>query len=396
MKIEQAGWGNLDNRVMKLSDNQLIGYSLIIRIPFVQWLFFALILIIAGCGPTLKQAYISDGAVQAEKEKQLEIAFDTHIKRQKRLYEVSFPLLAAAASMNIDDARQACGFMVCTKDSFPKEYREVAQRTFIIGDSPVVYFVHPKFPAAKAGLKPGDRLLNFNGNVLLGKSFKEVVNIINENQPSRDKPISMVIERQGQIIDLKCEGTLFCKYTMALIPHDQINALSDGKTIAVTNGLMRITENDDELAFVVAHEIAHNVLGHVGKKRGNILLGSVVDILLAATTGVYTGGTFGSIGGAAFSKGFEFEADYAGLYIAARAGRDVTGAVNFWRRLAAEHPKSMEKRFAATHPSTPERFVAMERTIQEIKEKQRLGKPLVPESKAKRSSEETSKPSTPE
>ncbi len=92
-------------------------------------------------------------------------------------------------------------------------------------------------------------------------------------------------------------------------------------------------------------------------------------------------------GGGAFSKGFEFEADYASLYIAARAGHDVKSAPNFWRRMAAEHPKSLEKGFLASHPSTPERFVAMEKTIQEIKEKQKLGKPLIPEPKEKRSGE---------
>jgi len=124
-------------------------------------------------------------------------------------------------------------------------------------------------------------------------------------------------------------------------------------------------------------------LGHVTKKRGNVLLGSIFDILILGATGVSTGGIFGRLGGAAYSKGFEFEADYAGLYIAARAGHDVSGATNFWRRLAAEHPKSMERGFAASHPSTPERFVAMEKTIGEIKEKQKLGKPLIPESKGK-------------
>jgi hypothetical protein len=55
--------------------------------------------------------------------------------------------------------------------------------------------------------------------------------------------------------------------------------------------------------------------------------------------------------------------------------------------MAAEHPKSMENSFAASHPSTPERYVAMEKTIQEIKEKQKLGKPLIPESKQNRSGE---------
>jgi Zn-dependent protease with chaperone function len=348
-------------------------------------IFLTLIIIFIGCAPTLKQTHISDQDIKAEKEKQQEIAFDTLIKRQKRLYDVSFPLLAASSSMNINDVRPVGGFMFCTKDAYPKDYQDIAKRYFNIGDKPVIYYVHPKFPAAKVGIKTGDRLINYNGSVLTGKSFKEINNILQQSQLSKNNQITMVVEREGQIMDFKMEGIPCSKYFMGVVPNDQINALSDGSNIVVYSGLIRYVENDDELAFVVAHEIAHNVLGHIGKKRGNVLLGSVLDVLILATTGVSTGGAFGQVGGAAFSKGFEFEADYAGLYIAARAGYDVSSAANFWRRLAAEYPKSMEKAFAASHPSTPERFVAMEKTIQEIKEKQKLGKPLIPESKEKRS-----------
>lgn len=352
-------------------------------------LFLAFLPVLIGCGPTLKQTHISDQAVRAEREKQREIAFDTFIKRQKRLYEVSYPLLAAASSMNIDDARPVCGFMVCTKDAYGKEYEDVARRYFNLGDTPVIFFVHPKFPAAQVGIKPGDRLLNYNGTVLIGKSFKEIKNVFQENQPLNNKQITVIVERDGRILEFKMEGVPCSKYFMVLAPSDQINAFSDGNNIVVYNGLIRFTENDDELAFVVAHEIAHSVQGHIRKKTGNVLLGSILDVLILGTTGVSTGGIFGKLGSAAYSKSFEFEADYAGLYIAARAGHDVSGAVNFWRRLAAEQPKSIERAFAASHPSNPERFVAMEKTIQEIKEKQKLGKPLIPESKEEKSGGES-------
>ena len=174
-----------------------------------------------------------------------------------------------------------------------------------------------------------------------------------------------------------------------LVPEDSINAKSDGKNIIFTNGLVRFCENNDELAFVISHEIAHNVLGHISKKKGNVAIGTVFDVLLAVGLGVNTGGAFGKMGGAAYSKGFEFEADYAGLYIAARAGIDVSSASNFWRRMAAEHPKSTEKNFGASHPSHPERFIAMDNTVKEIKEKQKIGKPLIPEPKEKISGGET-------
>lgn len=355
------------------------------------------LVLLTGCGPTLRQARISDQAVQVEKEKQQEIAFDTFIKRQKRLYAVSFPLLAAAYSMDIADAILVGGFLVCTKDAFGKEYQEVAQRYFNLGDNPVIYYVQPQFPAANAGIKVGDRLLNYDGTSLTGKSYKEIKKILQQKQLGKDKRIKVVVERDGRIMDFTLEGVPCAKYNLVLVANDQINAMSDGQNIIIFSGMMRTAENDDELAFVVAHEIAHNVLGHVRKKRGNVILGSILDFLILGVTGVSTGGLFGQLGSAAHSKGFESEADYAGLYIAARAGYDVSGAVYFWRRLAAEHPRSTERGFGASHPSTPERFVAMEQTIREIEGKQRLGQPLIPESPKQRSSGKSGwhKPSEP-
>jgi hypothetical protein len=347
-----------------------------------------LILTIIGCGPTLKQAIISDPAVMAEREKQKEIAFDTYVKREKRLYNVGFPLLVEATNIKFQDIKPYCGFEITTKDNYPKEYRDIAQRYYNIGDNPIISYVHPTSPAAKAGVKPGDSLVNYDGTELAGKSYKEINNIIIGSFQGKKKPIPVVIKRNGKTVKLQIDPVLCCKYNLILINNDQINAFSDGKNIGVTSGLMRAVENDNELAFVLSHEIAHNALGHIKKKRKNIFLGSLLDIAVGVTTGVYTD-AFSNIGGAAFSKGFEFEADYAGLYIAARAGHDIRGAPNFWRRLAAEHPQAIKKGFGSSHPSTPERFVAMENTIQEIIKKQELDQPLIPEGKQQRPGTET-------
>jgi predicted Zn-dependent protease len=70
-----------------------------------------------------------------------------------------------------------------------------------------------------------------------------------------------------------------------------------------------------------------------------------------------------------------------GLYIAERAGFEIQNAPSFWRRMAAEHPGSIKSSFAASHPSTPERFVALEQAVQEIQKKKENGEALVPEKK---------------
>ena len=59
--------------------------------------------------------------------------------------------------------------------------------------------------------------------------------------------------------------------------------------------MMRFAVDDTDLAIVVGHELAHNVMTHSSKKMANYVLGSIVDIL-AAIYGVNTQGMFGQAG----------------------------------------------------------------------------------------------------
>lgn len=145
--------------------------------------------------------------------------------------------------------------------------------------------------------------------------------------------------------------------------------------------MIRFAENDDELALVVGHELAHNILNHAGKKVGNSAIGTVFDLLILATTGVDTGGTFGEVGSQAYSQSFESEADYLGMYIVASSGYDIEKATLFWRKMAVEHPSAIVKRYDSTHPSTPERFAALTATLDEISTKQQKGLTLMPKIK---------------
>ncbi len=63
-------------------------------------------------------------------------------------------------------------------------------------------------------------------------------------------------------------------------------------------------------------------------------------------------------------------------------GIEIKDAPHFWRRMAAENPGSINSNHAASHPVTSYRFLALEKTVQEIAEKQHNHQPLVPEKKA--------------
>ncbi len=166
-----------------------------------------------------------------------------------------------------------------------------------------------------------------------------------------------------------------CVYEIELAkPYSPLNAMADGKKIIVTPAMMRFAKDDAELAYVLGHEYAHNMMGHVSMMRKNVTIGSVVGTLLdvvAGTQGVSTGGVLSEAGAHAgvlvHSTQMEAEADYIGLYITHHAGYALDKAPAFWRRMSNRDPEGIF--MSTTHPSNPERFVMLKKTIAEIEEK---------------------------
>jgi len=208
--------------------------------------------------------------------------------------------------------------------------------------------------------------------------------LAHELEIKRERRLREVVSKLQPAINRLCNGMSLladnCSFPIELVNDDTLNASADGKSVRVHAGMVRFVESETEIAFIVGHEMAHNMLSHMDKKTANMLIGSFFDVL-AAGYGIDTKGGFGKIGAQAFSQNFEAEADYLSLYIIALAGYDITEAPTFWRRMGIEHPDSISKSFNSTHPSSPERFVAMDVTVNEILNKRNNGMPLIPNTK---------------
>ena len=187
---------------------------------------------------------------------------------------------------------------------------------------------------------------------------------------------------KGKVIDE-------CIYTFELTEENrQLNAYADGKKIYVTPTMMRFTKSDDELAVVMGHEYAHNLMEHSKSKKSNMVVGNILGFavdMLASYQGVSTGGAFSDIGtnvGAlSYTQSFEKEADYVGLYVTALSGYNINSAPGFWRRMSLKDNRSIVE--STTHPTTPERFVMLKKVVEEISLKQKKKQPLLPELKKK-------------
>jgi Zn-dependent protease with chaperone function len=134
--------------------------------------------------------------------------------------------------------------------------------------------------------------------------------------------------------------------------------------IAFTTALLADARNKDELAFILGHEAAHHILGHIPKTQQRAVAGAVVGGLLATVLGAGETGVQeatrlgGAVGARSYSKNFELEADQLGTVITARAGYDPIKGAAFFTRIP-----DPGDRFLGSHPPNADRIATVRRTM---------------------------------
>lgn len=157
----------------------------------------------------------------------------------------------------------------------------------------------------------------------------------------------------------------------AVFDSDSPNAfvLPTGK-IGVTTGLLALVQNDDQLATVLGHEVAHVVARHAAERYSSTALASAAVQIGQGVVGsdyAKAAGALGSVGAQfgvllPFSRQHELEADRLGVDYLAAAGYRPSEAVALWR-IMAEQRQSSVPQFASTHPSDSTRIEALEAYI---------------------------------
>jgi hypothetical protein len=162
---------------------------------------------------------------------------------------------------------------------------DAADRAGIVAVQPLdhgagVIAVVPGSPASMADVRPGDVLVAVDGAPLppeagLTDRFDAVraharADLV-EDVLARDA-ITVTLLRAGRTaqaatIAARIVPRQVCPSRVRLARSDQRNAYADGRHVFVTTGLLARMDGDDELAFILAHEMAHNILGHAAAMR---------------------------------------------------------------------------------------------------------------------------------
>ena len=219
---------------------------------------------------------------------------------------------------------------------------------------------------------PADAILSKNDEAQLGRAI--MAQIRNTGKVVEDPLITEYVNEIGHRIAAQANNDGIHDFSFFVIEDPVINAFAlPGGFIGVHTGLLEATRNEDELAGVLAHEVAHVTQRHIarsihsGQRQSMMSMAIMLGAILAAAAGAGGDAVQGAIavaqGTAAqqqinFTRSNEYEADRVGIEALANAGFDPQGMASFFEVISRSNTP-MEYRtpeFLRTHPVSSARI----------------------------------------
>ena len=186
------------------------------------------------------------------------------------------------------------------------------------------------------------------------------------------------------------EDIRYFRWEFNLIASNQVNAFCmPGGKIVVYEGILPVARTDDELATVIAHEVAHAVAKHSNERLSQAILRqyggqALGQILSGSSAGAQVvGNILYNVGGKLifqlpYSRKQEYEADQIGLYLMALAGYDYHNAPNLWVKMASRSGGGNQSEVISSHPNDQNRIRAIREEIPRVEAFMRSGGKVVP------------------
>ena len=155
-------------------------------------------------------------------------------------------------------------------------------------------------------------------------------------------------------------------FKLSVLDMNEPNAISCGEALFISRELLGMINKEDELAFILGHEVAHTVRAHMRKKVNEIVLETGGMALLKKTSKnklIEKGtSTILNVINLGWSREYEREADKVGLRYVVDAGYNPMGAVSMMEKLGGKEAAYHEKLFRS-HPPSPDRVKALKDEI---------------------------------
>ena len=271
-----------------------------------------------------------------------------------RMAGIAYRLTTANAAL-CRELAPTPGWAIHAIDQYDAPLRDQARKSFGFETPIAVEAVVPGSPAATAAVREGDSIVAIDGKRIDDGAPGKAANSARRDTmvetiaalPAR-QPLRVDLLRDGKPRSVTIAASPGCRSAFEVLLGPGMDASADGRIVQIG---VRFFERytDDEVAVVVAHELAHNILHHArrldaaGVKRG--LLSEV--------------GRNGRL-----FRLTEDQADQLGMYLLRNAGYDPRIAVNFWRDHGGDVDGGLFR--SRTHPSSAARARVLEAEIARI------------------------------
>jgi predicted Zn-dependent protease len=204
---------------------------------------------------------------------------------------------------------------------------------------------------------------------LARQSTAQFTQLKKKDPVSKNRVYQKMIERIGKrITDVAKVDVPGTDWEFVVFDKSEPNAFAmPGGKVGVNAGLIELAnEDEDEIAAVIGHEVAHVAKRHSNKRMsqgvGVALGGILLDTAMrnksssdrALARGAYgVGATVGAV--LPFSRSQEREADDLGLIYSAKAGYDPRASIRFWQKMMSKSKRKMPQ-FLSTHPDSGKRI----------------------------------------
>ena len=200
--------------------------------------------------------------------------------------------------------------------------------------------------------------------------------ILKKNSLSKNQTWQAQLKRVGQRISAAAAKPDY-QWEFNVLQGKDVNAFClPGGKVAFWEGIMPVVQDDNGIAVVMGHEVAHALARHgaerMSQSMGVELVGQLLSIGVGAVNPAYTEAFSQAYGLGTnvtmilpWGRAQESEADHIGLILMAKAGYDPSTAVGFWERMPKVQQGGKPPEFLSTHPSDDTRIAQIKQWLPE-------------------------------
>ena len=282
----------------------------------------------------------------------------------RKIHDISWQIMRANRDYCNRARINAFGIMVSNKNNLEKNLRNSffsaapnnnLYTSDLSDDFGMIVSVAKESPAFKIGIQEGDVIHSINGKNYNSLNYKNLLKTAAKNEY-----LNLVIFRDRKEYNFTLNSEIICGYPVQPMISPIPNAYADGSKIFITIATLDFIEDDQELAFLIGHELAHNIVHYDGEGLQEVealplpfydspAIRNITDVFI-------------------FQSGAkEIEADMLGVEYAIRAGFKQDKAANYFRRLSIYMPVLMKDSIFRMHPGNVKRAAKIENKVKSIK-----------------------------